>query len=93
MSRKAHNRVILTVCLFLTLAAFALTFAQISQGYSLKDSDTACPQGSVASMLSSGSDGICKEVSAPFESASLLLFGLGLVGFAHAIRRSFGDPT
>ncbi|HMS09727.1 MAG TPA: hypothetical protein PKE66_09600 [Pyrinomonadaceae bacterium] len=93
MSRKAHNRVILTVCLFLTLAAFALTFAQISQGYSLTDSDSGCPQGSITSIFSDGSNGVCKEASAPFESASLLLFGLGLVGFAHAIRRSFGDPT
>jgi len=88
MSRKTHNRFLMAVCLFLTLAAFALTFAQISQGSSMTDGALGCSPDATAwvSFL-----GTCPGSPASFESASLMLFGLGLVGFAHAIRRSFGN--
>lgn len=89
MSRKAHNRFLVTVCLFLTLAAFALTFAEISQGTSISDTGTGCSSKVDTSSSFIGPTETCPASSASFESVSLMLFGLGLVGFAHAIRRSF----
>lgn len=86
MSFKAHNRLLISACLFILVIAFIFS-GTLAAG-------TISPGLSVFAQCSTDGAGVpenagCVSEGASAEPAAMLLFGIALTGFAYAARRRF----
>ena len=92
---KAHDRFVISASLVIIIAAFAFTITQgASNDRFLTASANDCSdgRGEISREAAKAVLGSVKPWLSPTYSAepfALLLFGIGLTGFAHAARRHF----
>lgn len=97
MSYKAHNRFLISASLIIIFAAVAIgIFQGAANERSIAASDRACSENSAVTgkqVLQDQLPAKCVETRYDPEPFTMLMFGIGLTGFAYGARRHFMEPT
>ncbi|MBX3243148.1 MAG: PEP-CTERM sorting domain-containing protein [Acidobacteria bacterium] len=93
MSYKAHNRFLISASLIITFAAVAIgVFQGSANERSIAASDNVCSERFVISNkkdIQKPQQANCVENRYDPEPFTMLMFGIGLTGFAYGARRHF----